>query len=283
MESLGDYLKREREYRNISLEEISRTTKIREDILTAFEEDRFDSRVSPVFIKGFLKAYASYVGLNPDDVVLRYEASLREEKEQTAKEAFGDTPKQWILKYVVFPISALLVIGILLFLILEQPRIVETAPESQQIEEPVTQSISEADSTSPVGRTDGDSILASHSDPKEIPANPPPRLPSPAVTPPRPKPPSSVEIQLRAIENTWIRIQIDQEAAVEILLKQGQEISRQGKRNIDMTVGNAGGLEILHNGKNFGKLGESGEVVYLSISPEEIKTRKPGSSPSDRP
>ena len=59
MESIGAYLRREREFRSITLDEISQATKIRETNLRALEEDRFDSLGSLVFVKGYLKAYAS--------------------------------------------------------------------------------------------------------------------------------------------------------------------------------------------------------------------------------
>jgi cytoskeletal protein RodZ len=40
MESPGKYLKAERELRNLSLEEVAKFTKIKEDFLKAIEEDR---------------------------------------------------------------------------------------------------------------------------------------------------------------------------------------------------------------------------------------------------
>lgn len=278
MESIGEFLKREREYRNISLEEISRTTKIREDMLRALEEDRLDSLASPVFIKGFLRAYATYVGLNPTDLVLRYETSLREEKVPPVKKAVDDTPKQWILKYIVFPVSLLLLLGVLLFLALHRPMIIETDTERQQAVEPVTPSVSQDKSVPPIARKDADSVIPSHFHHKKSLLSPPPIHPLLPVTPPLSETPSGIELQLRALEDTWIQIQIDQRPAREILLKSGEVISSRGERNIEMKIGNAGGLEIFYNGKDLGKLGESGKVVYLSVSPEGVKVRRPGDS-----
>ncbi len=46
-----------------------------------------------------------------------------------------------------------------------------------------------------------------------------------------------------------------------------------------MKIGNAGGVQVLHNGKDLGKPGESGKVIYLSITPEGVKIRRSRGSP----
>jgi cytoskeleton protein RodZ len=67
--SFGHWLRRQREVREISLREIAERTKISLRYLEAMEEDRFDLLPAPVFAKGFLREYARYVGLSPDEVV----------------------------------------------------------------------------------------------------------------------------------------------------------------------------------------------------------------------
>jgi cytoskeletal protein RodZ len=77
MESPGKFLKRERETRNISLEEISKFTKIKEHYLKAIEEDRYELLPAMPYVKGFLNVYAKYLTLNPKDIVLQYENYLK--------------------------------------------------------------------------------------------------------------------------------------------------------------------------------------------------------------
>jgi transcriptional regulator with XRE-family HTH domain len=77
MESLGKYLKAERELRNLSLEEAAKSTKIRKQFLKAVEEDKYELLPSTVYVKGFLTIYAKYLGLNPNDIVLRYQNYLK--------------------------------------------------------------------------------------------------------------------------------------------------------------------------------------------------------------
>ena len=67
--SLGAELKRERELRGITLEEIARETKIRTSLLGYLEADRFDRLPSGVFRQSFVRSYARYVGIDEDKSV----------------------------------------------------------------------------------------------------------------------------------------------------------------------------------------------------------------------
>ena len=78
MEPPGKYLKRERELRNLSIEEAAKLTKIRGHLLKAIEEDRYEILPPGLYLRGFLMAYARYLGLDPNDVVLRYKKYLEE-------------------------------------------------------------------------------------------------------------------------------------------------------------------------------------------------------------
>lgn len=73
MESFGDYLKREREMRGVQLREVAQITKITVRALDALENARFEELGGEIFVRGFLRNYARYLGLDPEDVVLRYE------------------------------------------------------------------------------------------------------------------------------------------------------------------------------------------------------------------
>ena len=73
MESLGKYLKAERESQNLSLKEVSESTRIKERLLNAIEEDRYDLISSPVYVKGFLDAYGRYLGLDSNEIILQYQ------------------------------------------------------------------------------------------------------------------------------------------------------------------------------------------------------------------
>ena len=76
-ETLGQYLRRQREMRKISLEEIYRKTKVNVNLLNALEMDDYDQLPGRAFVKGFLKNYTNYIGLDSHEVMLRYEMQAR--------------------------------------------------------------------------------------------------------------------------------------------------------------------------------------------------------------
>ncbi len=70
---LGDQLRRAREDKGLSLEEIEKATGIRKRFLQAMEEGRFDVLPGPIQLRGFLRNYANYLGLNGDQMLALYE------------------------------------------------------------------------------------------------------------------------------------------------------------------------------------------------------------------
>lgn len=77
MDTVGRYLKRTREARAMSLEEVSRATRIPVASIERIEGDHFDDLPGEVFVRGFLRAYARALSMPPEDVLARYTASRR--------------------------------------------------------------------------------------------------------------------------------------------------------------------------------------------------------------
>lgn len=70
--SFGEELRREREIRSISLREIADATKISTRFLDAIERNDHRTLPAPAFTRGFIRAYARYLGLNAEEMVTRY-------------------------------------------------------------------------------------------------------------------------------------------------------------------------------------------------------------------
>ena len=64
MSSLGEKLRREREARGVSLQEISAATRVNIKFLEALEKNDYSEYQAPVFITGFLRSYANHLGLD---------------------------------------------------------------------------------------------------------------------------------------------------------------------------------------------------------------------------
>ncbi|MBI5816153.1 MAG: helix-turn-helix domain-containing protein [Nitrospinae bacterium] len=70
----GSHLRNIRLARGASLDEISAMTKVKKAYLEAIESENFKSFPAPVFLKGFLKAYAKALGLDPEEISSKYNA-----------------------------------------------------------------------------------------------------------------------------------------------------------------------------------------------------------------
>jgi cytoskeleton protein RodZ len=73
MAGFGENLRREREMRRISLEEISETTKISVRFLEALENEEFASLPGGIFIRSFIRTYSNYLGLDAESVMAEYQ------------------------------------------------------------------------------------------------------------------------------------------------------------------------------------------------------------------
>jgi len=69
---VGPALQKAREHRGLTLDEAARDTKLRTDLLYALEDEDFDALLGDVYVRGALRTYAQYLGLNPDKVVAAY-------------------------------------------------------------------------------------------------------------------------------------------------------------------------------------------------------------------
>lgn len=80
MESIGENLREARHNKKVSLEDASRATRIKIEILEQLESDEFDRLAAPTYTKGFLRLYAEYLGLDSQSIVdayLRSQGGLR--------------------------------------------------------------------------------------------------------------------------------------------------------------------------------------------------------------
>ncbi len=72
VDSFGERMRREREMRGVSLDDIAEGTKIGTRLLRALEEEQFELLPGGIFNKGFVRAYAKYLGLNEEEAVADY-------------------------------------------------------------------------------------------------------------------------------------------------------------------------------------------------------------------
>src|SRR6201989_3190588 len=69
---IGSELRRARLARRLSLDDIAHTTKISPTVLRSLENNAFAKVPGGLFTRGYLRAYASNVGLDPEPIVAAY-------------------------------------------------------------------------------------------------------------------------------------------------------------------------------------------------------------------
>lgn len=112
MVRLGQLLRQQRMRRKLSLEEVARGTKIKENFLAAIERGEYNKLPSPAYAKGFVTNYASFLGLPRAEVIALFR---REFDEKRAYKVLPDS----LARQQTFPLyrikikDSLLIIGVL--------------------------------------------------------------------------------------------------------------------------------------------------------------------------
>jgi cytoskeleton protein RodZ len=120
MGAFGDNLRREREMRGITLTEISESTKISKRWLQALEEEQFSLLPGGVFNRGFVRAYARFLGISEEAAVADYLAASNEKAPEEDKfplevqekpEAPRPGPRRFGIPVAIFAAGMALVVG----------------------------------------------------------------------------------------------------------------------------------------------------------------------------
>jgi len=108
--NFGERLKREREMREVSVQEITKATRISNRFLEALENEEWDKLPGGVFNRGFVRAVARYLGLDEENLLSEYDLARGEQAVSAPPPAQSGIPSTplWI------PAVALLVVLLIL-------------------------------------------------------------------------------------------------------------------------------------------------------------------------
>lgn len=85
MPSAGEVLQTEREVQGRTLTDIAAATHIKTDYLAALEADKYDTIPGAVFVKGFIRSYANYLGINGEELIELYLQHTAPERPQPVR------------------------------------------------------------------------------------------------------------------------------------------------------------------------------------------------------
>jgi cytoskeletal protein RodZ len=91
----GERLKRDRELRGVSRDEISAATRIGTRFLEALENEQWERLPGGVFNRGFLRAVARFLGLDEDDLIAQYDLAVSEQNSEIVASVNPSVPGEW--------------------------------------------------------------------------------------------------------------------------------------------------------------------------------------------
>ena len=252
MGELGQLLREAREKKGLSIAEVEQETRIRQAQIEALEEENYKELPSDIYCKGLLRNYASFLGLDLQEVMGLYSG---EEKEvgptMPVAEGFeppkGMTVSSWLfidLFLGVLIIGAIIVVGIL-----ASNRGIIPPLVSYPATATVTRHASLASPVLEFTPTD---------------------TPSPTPTPTE-IPSGRLQVDVEIIARTWLEVTVDGEQSFRGLIEAGTNWSWFAENSIAMHVGNAGGVLVTLNGQELGTLGGQDEVVDIEWTWENLQ------------
>lgn len=275
MESFGARLKRERERRGITLDDISVSTKIGTRLLHALEEDHFDQLPGGIFNRGFVRAYARHVGLDENQMIADYLAASGDnipgripesEEEPEVVEVRAEEEKAGAsgVPWGIFAIVVLvLAVGVAIW--------GSYAREKHKAAEAVAPETSQPTQVTPAAPP----VAASAKPASAIPARAPASAVTKAVSPPASPSPGSFVVRIKAREDCWIVLSADGKVILQDTLAADMEKSVEARREVAIRAGNVGALDLFFNGKKVPAQGDFGEVKTLTFDPNGLQPPPP--------
>ena len=283
LSSVFTALRQAREQQNISLQDAAQVVNIPLHYLQTLETGE-DSRVlaDPMYLIPFLRRYAAFLDLDPDEAVRQFLAERRKSnrvriEKQPANPFRPARFSAWLVPLVVL-VGGL--VGLAFFV-----QAVDLRSWWMGSTEPPVEADSEA--AGPSSDEDSDETLddliarlAGPSPEEEPPAAALPLAEEDPEAVQRPQAPSEFhQLHIRAVERTWVRVVVDENFTQELMLQPNEQGQWQARDHFTLTVGNAGGIVVTLDGNRLPPLGRSGEVVrqlrFPTVEEEQVEASSP--------
>ncbi len=275
MASFGENLRREREMRGVTLEEISHATKIGVRTLEALELENFSKLPGGIFTRSFIRAYARYIGLDEEKVMAEFQLVAPQPREPDLSRVVLMRPvvpregsRTPLLVFLVA--AALLGGGVALYRysrggtgaqestvnarrVSAEPA--PSAPQPSQVSSPPT---SATPATSPNARP--------------VSQDTPATVSAATLTAPTS---ADLTLQVAATERTWVAVEADGKVVLQRELEPHEFQTLKAKGSFDVLTRNAQGLILTLNDETLKPLGRRGEVKKVHLTRNDLKTSTP--------
>jgi cytoskeleton protein RodZ len=291
MASFGENLRREREMRGVTLQEISAATKISARFLQALEAEEFGKLPGGVFTRSFIRAYAKYLGLDEERVLAEYQLLAQPNADVDLSRlamSHPETRRERSHGPLLTLLLAVLLVGggYLLYRSAHRGSLPGTgvsgpppAPTPAAAPGPPPQATSTPAagpssippaaerSAAPARGVGGAGALPGPS--AAFPAAPDSGALSLALAE------GGLVLQVAATERAWVAVDADGRTVLQRVLNPGEIETLKAKESFDLTTGNAQGIVLTLNGETLKPLGRRGEVKSAHLSQNDVKKTSP--------
>lgn len=264
VEPAGEKLKKIRQSKGLSLEDVQKKTKIHANIIKAIEGESL-TNLSPIYLKGFLKIYCQFLGVDPKECIPDYKASVTAPVKPVKKAApavikrpddkplktpsFMDEaslkldsirPDKKLKKIIIF----ILIVVVAGFIISKLVKFISTRPKVSPAVAHVRQTREQVK-------------------PKVKPQSPQPAVKNQIPETSRfPKDTGGgLSLVIAAKENCLVYVKVDGRAVLHRVLERGRSDGWKAKEKIELSVANAAAVELIVNGQRFSNLGRKGQQL----------------------
>jgi cytoskeletal protein RodZ len=275
--TFGESLKRERELRSVTLEEISAATRIATRFLKAIESEEWDQLPGGVFNRGFVRAVARYLGLDEENTVAEYTLAVGDRPSVPVWTGSPPvvTPEQPWLAWIIAAVVVLALLGggwfgarrVLAWRAARRAAAVSaasspassgaqqqtndaTVPGNSDTSTPIAQ---DATSVAPAAATDSASASAPIS-----PAN------------------DLMELKIQAGKRTKVTIVADKDMVFDGTMKAGENHFFSAADHFQVTAKDAGVLHMELNGKTMAPIGPPGHAGKVTLTRDTLKGASSG-------
>lgn len=270
MPSVGEYLREGRDALGVSLEEISARTCISVRQLDALETNRLERLPGGLFNISFARQYARELGLDEEEAAGRIKAAMgiaaQTQGRMPAKRAraSSDGPAsklaEWASEFFRKhggSVASLIVGATLIGGGFYSFRFLEGPNDERQ---PAQTVVAE---TPPV-----------------VAAPAVQQVSAPTAVVEAAEPAVPIELTLEVVETVWVRAVVDGERLFEETLSRGMIKPIRAQEQVELKVGNAGGLLLSLNGQDLPAIGPRGYVRSVTVTPQGIETIEGEGAPS---
>jgi cytoskeleton protein RodZ len=279
--TFGESLKREREMRGVTLEEISAATRIAARFLRAIENEQWEQLPGGVFNRGFVRAVARYLGLDEENIVAEY--ALAVDDRPTVPVWTGRPPavppdQPWLR----MALAAMVVVALVAGSWFATRRILAwraarragrsagmsaAAPASMPRFSPVDAAA--APSSGPAPDAALESVPGAGA--ATVPANS-------AAAAASPENPVLLVLKVEAGKKTKVTIEADTDQLFSGTLKAGENRVFSAKDRFDVSARDAGSLSLELNGKTLAPIGPPGKAGKITLTRDALKAAPGGAN-----